>query len=396
VKSQFLKERSSRVHNKALDMQRALQESLDASKMAISSLQLPSQEVMKEIDFPQEGEQLDQEELSKIHNNILSQNSMISFEINKTSQGLKISIGDNKLKQAELNTDDFKEIETVEIHLKRYSRSMEETNSSDLRHIFSKLEKLTSLEVCFDPEGFEKRSLRWLESIIYEKIQNLTSLCFDLDKCAIQWQRFRILCDLVFSKTRNLQRFFLHLNSSGVTKNDLTALIDSLNPFHRNLECFTLGLANNRVTDDEIEKVFEMIQSMKALKDLQLILSRTSITNKSLKKFGESVLPHLQALDSFELCVKKTSVSNKGILPILRNLPNLKRLELYLSDTRITNKAVNVFLEDVLPRLKSLESLTFAANKTQISNKNFEKIRDVSESLKKKKQVMVDEILDSE
>ena len=389
VKSQLLKEKPGRIRNRVGDMQKLLRSSLDASKMAINSLQLPSEEFIKETYLLQkEGEG----ELAKIHKGLQSIKFNSDFDIKMTSEDLKISIGDIFPNIIEINRDEIKKLETIEIQFKGYDVLFHESQPNILSFILCGLEKFTSLEVSFSPVGFSLFPLSWLGERFSDNFQRLRFLSLDFEKCKISGPSMDVLCDRILSKIMNLRDFYLYLNSSQTNSTDLERLVNTLRPFQKNFECFALGLASNTLTDDAINQVFEMIKNMEQLKSLQLILSGTRITNRSLETFGEFILARLKALDSLTLCVNKTQISDQGIVSVFKNLPNLKRLELYLSQTRITNNTLDVFLAETLPRLASLKSLTFIANANRVGHDNLQKIRKISESLKKKMKLNKDSI----
>lgn len=126
---------------------------------------------------------------------------------------------------------------------------------------------------------------------------------------------------------------------------------------------------------------------MDALKELHLYLSRLSITNKSFKIFGENVLPNLQGLENFALYFDESAkISDDGFCEILKNLPNLKRLDLNLSNTLITDLAAEMFIGEILPRLESLEYLSWRAQGTKISKENIQIIEEIGVSLGEKKE----------
>jgi len=382
---QFLKEKSEEMHNKFLKMQKSFAESLENSRRTISALQLPSQEVVKELYSVQEGRQkLSERELSKIYQECRTLKFFSYFDVKKTSEGLEISMWPYEPKQIEVNDGDFKSVEAIDIKLGRYDLLMKELMPNILTYIFrSGLEKLTSLEVSFDSKEFNRNSVAWLANIVSRSVQSLKSLSLDLEKCNVHDQPLGSLCNLVFSKMKNLKDFYLYLNSSQVNNSDLQNLLNSIKPFQKNFECFALGLADNNFTDTEIFQVFQVIQSMDGLKNLQLILWGTKITDRSLEVLGENLLPRLKALDSFTLSVSKCQISDRGVLSIFKNLRGLKKLELYLSNTQITDKTVDELTREVKRRLESLKSLTFIAKNTQVSKKDLWEIRDTSMLLKK-------------
>jgi len=382
MRPELLKEKLSQVKTKAFDMQKTFEKSLNTSKMALKSLQLPSKGFIKEIYFPQE-------EGNQLYSTLMAVKFTSYFDINNAFTGLEISTGSFLPKEIKVNHYDFQEIEKVFIQFKRYDMLRQEPQRGVISYILHGLKRFTSLDVSFTPNGFHKTSLMWFGCVISDHLGDLRSFDLDLEKCKFSRESMQILYENVFSKMNNVQNFYLNCKSSKVNNDDLRILAKSLKVFNKNLEFFALGLAKNDIDDDGINQVFENIKSMEALKDLQLILLRTRITDLSLEIFGAETLPYLQSLDSLTLCLKKNGISDRGVLSILKSLPslkNLKRLELYLSDTLITDKTVELLVGEVIPRLESLKHLTFIAKNTQISKKDFWEIHKVSELIIKKEE----------
>jgi len=127
-----------------------------------------------------------------------------------------------------------------------------------------------------------------------------------------------------------------------------------------------------------------LIESMQALKKLELSLSDLKLSNETFKILGESILPSLRSLDSLSLWMSGNTMSDECVRLILKNLPNLKTLNLNLSETLITDKIVEMFIKEVFPRLGALESFSFPVSETKISKENLGKLKHISELLKKR------------
>jgi len=109
---QLLKERSEGVHNKFLNMQKSLEESLQNLKRAANAFPLSSQEVVKAIYSGHQGA-----ELSKIDQKLQSLKFPSYFEVKKTSEGLEISTRADRRVVTEINPQDLKTIEAIDIKL---------------------------------------------------------------------------------------------------------------------------------------------------------------------------------------------------------------------------------------------------------------------------------------
>jgi len=382
MQPQLIKDKSSRLCNKALSMQKSLQEALDKSLLTISSLYLQSDEFIKEIfsfSMSQQTNQPSEEELAKKFKSVTFKSY---FDIKMTSKDLRISAESNNPKAVEINCADLQGIETVEIQLKRHDTRMKEPSPNVLSYIFHALQRLISLNISVDPQGFNNTSLAWLGDLIHNQANHLKYLELNLGSCNFNHDSMQVLCDKVLGNMKNLQALSLDLNSLRIDDTDLQTLAGSIRTFQGSLKTLTLELSNNtQITEYGMNEIFLAIQNMNGLKELALDLYSIKLTDRSLRIFGESVLPYLQNLESLRFCINEGEISDKDISPVLINLPNLKGLELDLSLTGITDKTLEVFIEEVLPaRFGSLESLAFVARGTLVSNEKFQKLREISES----------------
>ena len=383
MKPQLLKDKSSRVHNKLLEMQNTLANSLKTYKTGIKSLQLSSQEVVKEIHTGHEEQQLCQEELTKINKNLGSIKFTTYFYVKNTSEGLEISAKDSKLKEVEINLDYFQATKKIVLKLNRYEALLKEPSPNLLSYILRGLERFEELHVYFDSKGFKSDSLIWLGNILHGHFHKIKS--FYLKFVALKYDRFmQVLGETFLSKVTDPQNVALNFNSCQVHDKHMKALVSSLHPFQKQIESLKIVLDNNEVTDDGVCEILQMAQSMQELRSLRLSLKGTKVTDKSFEIFGERVLPNLKALDSLRVWIDSfysNRISEKGIWSVLKNLPNLKILELDFSSIPITDKVMKEFLEKVLPRLDSLETFNFIAQNRQIKDVNIQKIHELAKLL---------------
>ena len=386
-RTQFLKEKSSRMQNKVLEMQKSLQDSLGNSKIAINCLQLPIYDVLKEINsLKEDKEMLSEEELTKIHRKLRSIKFMSHCDLERhSSERLNISFKHPQQKEIEINLADFQAAEKIKIELVRCDMLKNESHPDALSYIFHGLRKVVSLEVSFSPQNFNNEGLSWLGNIIQDHAYHLKRISLTFRGCKFDEKSMPILCDVIFSKTINLDSFCLILTSCQTTDADLKILTKSIQPVHKKLKSFALILLGNqnKITDDGIYQVLEIVKGIEALKVLQLAFDSEYITNESFKIFGQNVLPSLKSLDSLVLCFNRIA-SDEEFCTILKNLPNLKLLHFRLIDSTVTDKAIEIFIEEALPRLTALGDLSLKVDRTRISKENLEKIQKISESLKEK------------
>ena len=386
--TEFLKEKSSRVKGKVFEMQKSLKEAFASCHTVMNSLQLSTQDVVKEI-----YSQSSQEEFIEVDKKLRSIKFMSHCDIGIDSGCLNISFKNTQQKELEINLDDFQAIKAIDIQLVRCDMLKNEPQPDVLSYIFHGLKKLVYLNASFEPQNFYNEGLLWLGNKVQNHVENLKGINLNLVNCKFDDESMQILCDMIFSKAKNLDSFALNLNSCQILDPDLEISVKSLKHVQKSLEIFALGLSDNKITSNGINQVFEFLKRMESLKELHLYLSRANITNESLTIFGEDVLPSLKGLENLALSFDKNEkISDEGFCVILKGLSNLKRLDLSLCGTQITDKAMEMFIGRVLPGLGSLEYLAFRSEGTLISKENLERIKQVSVALRRKEQVVKMEI----
>ena len=99
------------------------------------------------------------------------------------------------------------------------------------------------------------------------------------------------------------------------------------------------------IGDDQ--KVVSILRSLGNLCGLKLWLNGAGITDLSLKFLAENVLPVVPELRELEVCVAGTSVGDLGVAEVFKRLGKMERLVLDLSNTGITDKSIEAFLENI-------------------------------------------------
>jgi len=333
-------------------------------------LEIPSEGLIKEMCIENEGEEPSEEGMADIGKNLKFMKVKSRFEVECTAEAFTISVGGSYAKDLEVDLEKWKAVKEIRVELGRYER-LAADDISILYYILHGLEKYTSLTVAFEHQGLNDEHLLRILRALFCDIHHLEEIVINLENCHITDKSVIMFCNKLLPKAKDLKSLTLHLHSSQITNLSLTALAKTMQPLSRNLEIFSLGLYNTGISDDGLKEVFGLMETVKTL---ELQLQKTKVTNKSLKLFGESVLPGLKVLDDFTLHAGETKISDEGMLPILKSLQDMKVLKMGLFHTHITDKFVDLFMEETLPRLKSLECLDMELERTKIGHENLSKI----------------------
>ena len=375
LQPKLLRGHSQRIDAKACEMLSSIDGYLDAQRDSIIGLELPSKMLKREMCVENEGEEPSEKGLEEIEKTLKVMRVKSRFELENGNEACTISVGGSYAKDLEVDLEKMKDVKEIRVELARYDR-LAQDDLSVLYYILHGLEKYSSLTVTFEHQGLNDEHLLKLSRALFCDIQHLEEIVVNLENCHITDKSMTMFCNKMLPKAGKLKSLTLHLHSSHVSNASLAALAKCMEPLKRNLEIFSLGLYNTQINDEGIKEVFGLVETVKTL---ELQLQKTKITNKSLKIFGENVLPCLKVLDDFTLHAGETKVSDEGILPILKNLQNMKVLKMGLFHTHITDKFVDMFMEETLPRMKALTGLDLELERTKIGAENLNKIAKLME-----------------
>ena len=136
-------------------------------------------------------------------------------------------------------------------------------------------------------------------------------------------------------------------------------------PELQKLNYLELRLNETPVTD---KIMHANLGNLKSLKVFKLYLWSTQITDKGLADFSSQTLPVFMNLEHLELNVGKCPVSDIGVSCLFSHLTRIKILRIGLWNTKISEKSVEVFSNQTLPRLSELNQLELSLGDTEISN----------------------------
>jgi len=171
----------------------------------------------------------------------------------------------------------------------------------------------------------------------------------------------------LFVPLPKVKNFMLNLSSTKATDQAIEALSKHCIATMNRVEAFEIYLFSTNVTDESIVPLFV---EMPLVKKYALGLSNTKISDKALEAFQANTLMSMGRLESLELYFSNTEITDSGIVNVFVNMESIQSLILGLSGTNITDKSIELFVERSLPTLKVLETLELYLFNTAVTDES--------------------------
>ena len=185
----------------------------------------------------------------------------------------------------------------------------------------------------------------------------------------------------LFVVTPSITRYVLGLSGTLITDQGLQAFADHTLPSMQELTSLELYLSNTKVTDSGLNKIFI---DMRTVTDFILGLSNTSVTDQTVDRFAKHTMMTFKVLETFELYLFNTEVTDESLTHLFSNIKNVKGIKKYilgLSQTDVTDQTIELFAHDMLPNMNALENLELYFSDTSITDQGvsqlFASLRDI-------------------
>ena len=327
-----------------------LKKTLEAFDLSNDRIQLEQPVLKEEVQQPQ----LSSENVIEIEQKSVFFKRLLTFKIRK--EFLNIWVENRNLADQMIDLDELKKARSIKIKLELYDSLFQDSaNLTALSEILQQLNHYNCLTISFAPDGLTDQHALDLLNLLFCRIQYLKGLEISFKQCKITDEPILLFCTNILPKAVSLKYLILKLGSTSITDKSLFALAESLSPFSKSLKEFLLGVGNTGITDEGIEKIFGVV---KEVRGLHLYLKGTGITDRSLMRLGELVMPCMEKLKKFRLRANQTKITMEGVSAIFDGIPNdINELMLYFEEVNLPDEVISLFEEKVCPKLGLVESV---------------------------------------
>jgi len=146
-----------------------------------------------------------------------------------------------------------------------------------------------------------------------------------------------------------------------------------------NLDKLEVDLTASAIGDHVIGPFF---QNMHTVSHYTLILGNTNVGNNSIQEFVRKTLVSMRNLEYLELNLTATAITDEGIQSLASMRVNtLKTLIVDLSETRVTDLAADIILNNALYTLRNLNRFELTVNNTRVTDDKKRQIQDIQNQL---------------
>jgi len=171
-----------------------------------------------------------------------------------------------------------------------------------------------------------------------------------------------------------VQNLAFYIGNSGITDETIRAFIDSFEDHISNLECLDLSFRATNITEDGIIPLFK---DMRSIKHFNLSLSVTKITDRAIEAFVQNSLVTMKALENFELYAYETEVTDKSIISLFQHLKGVRYFSLNINNTKVSDDSIQYFLQEILPFMSNLQKFEIDVTNTAVTDKTLKKLHEV-------------------
>ena len=186
-------------------------------------------------------------------------------------------------------------------------------------------------------------------------------------------EALQALC-YIWNEFEQLEDLYIEIPNASITNQEFETLFEHAFWASSKLKVFEMNLHSTKITDDLLTYFLgDVMSKMPNLASLNLQISQTQITNKSLIAFANKTIPYLNCLESFGLDLYECAgVTDEGVSKVFEAVDNrfrnVKKLVLNFGSTGITDRSLEMFGERVGLHMTCLKDLHLCLSKIAISD----------------------------
>jgi len=300
------------------------------------------------------------------------------FEVSIQGSCLEVVAKKGERKTITLEKAQWDKISNVTLVFEQYN--LKDEDSCVLRYIWKNLEKLNKLSVKFLPEGAKDTVLLELLPLIFWRAKEIEEIDMDFAKCNLTSQSIVPLCNLFISQMSKLTSFGLDLSFTRISKRTVECFIRNNLGSLKNLVTFKLFLRDVSLGDEVVSQLFT---PMPNVKNYQLSLGHTKITDKALEMFTRNTLPTMKTLENLELYLWKNEITESSLLALSENIPEkVKVIKLDLEDLDVSDEFLKEFTKEEKIHSTNLQEFEVNTKGTKISSSGMEILEEFKTKLK--------------
>ena len=269
----------------------------------------------------------------------------------------------------------FSKLTSFEVNLEECNVA-EESISRLFREVLARMKNLKSLDLLF---GETKISDKNIGELVSDALVNLEHFNLDVYNTCLTDISIEELFRALSLSSKKFKSLSIGLSNTKITDKSIEAFSRYVIPNLMELEKFKLYLYQSQITDSGIGQVCNSLKEVVGkVKMFTFSLTDTKISDKSVEVFAKNVLPSLGNLEKLELYFDSTQITDVSMKCISNNLleiaNKIKTLTFDLGKTKITDKSMEAVSKMLLPRLSNIENFKLHLDETAVSDSSLKNV----------------------
>jgi len=226
------------------------------------------------------------------------------------------------------------------------------------------------------------------------KSKELNKVCLDFRIQKLDKEMMAAIAQ-IWTELRKITFVKLLLTNNWFTDQDLCDLCAYNFWCTSQVQSLFIYLVNTEINETGVKKLSQVIDGQN-ITSFTLDCSYSTFTDNCMKEIARNLVGNLKKLETLNLTIFRTSVGNSGIKEMYREMsrimPTIKNLDLWLNSTAITDKSFEYFNQSLIPLGKNITYLSLHCPKLEGPEGNFIKamIESIGKNLIKLKQFSLD------
>ena len=291
--------------------------------------------------------------------------SKVFLALENDNKVLKISAHDplNNTDSSTIGWEQLKEVKQVDL---RFSKNKDSAEiMQELGTMWTHLTQVSGVKVSFEGKDIDGVSLFDFCSSDFWATKDINSFAFELKHYSGDELPLLKLLNDVLPKMTELRKISLCLDKTKLSDESFEAFGKNMTAIAPHLETFSLSLHSTVLSDASLIKVFKPMEN---LKNFEMDLSSTNITDKAIEMFNKQTLNSMKNLQTFKMNLSSTSVTNQSVSHLFIDMKNVRVFLLSLANTDVSTRSIKVFAKKTMPTLTQLERFMLDLSFTQVKD----------------------------
>jgi len=292
-----------------------------------------------------------------------------------TTQGSQLSVSYPFDAHIQKNLNFIHSIQSDKISALRFqlSKDLQTIPKEDilkLCYIRSNFPRIQDVEIFIENHTVSDEALLEVFWCIFWKNDSLRKIDLDYNMNGNLSKSILFIAENVLPEAKNLKRFGLYFSMAGIHSKACHALSQNLSMMNQNLTYLQLLLNCQEENASSLQKLFVCMPN---LKFFGIQTNPELFNDEVLQALILNTLPSLKSLEDFQIILSHSSVTDLSVKRLFDSFPQewlstLKVLRVNLSNTKVTDKSLQVFVSESLPKFKNLNTLLINTNNTFVTS----------------------------